>query len=137
MTVTIGRRASINLQGFMRVAWKGEGVEVSAEALELVARRRSEFGALVAAHQERKLYGVNVQLPSTGSSVCAASSSARARVSRRWPRTRWPSPGCVVPPALEQLQRRVPAAVPVVTERRTLGPELEQLSTVLTSTIPE
>ena len=46
-------------------------------------------------------------------------------------------PGRVVPPALEELQRRVLAAVPVVVERRTLGPELEQLSAVLTPAIPD
>jgi hypothetical protein len=41
-----------------------------------------------------------------------------------------------VPPALAPLQRSVLAAVPVVVERRTLGPELEKLSAVLTPEIP-
>jgi histidine ammonia-lyase len=46
-------------------------------------------------------------------------------------------PGRVVPPALAQLHQRVLAAVPVVVERRTLGPELERLAAVLTPAIPE
>ena len=60
MTVTIGGRADICLQSFRRVAWEGEGVEVSPEALRVVARRRREFLEFVAAHPDRKFYGVNV-----------------------------------------------------------------------------
>ncbi len=60
MTVTLGRRADICLESFERVAWDREGAEVSAEALALVARRRNEFLEFVAAHPDRKFYGVNV-----------------------------------------------------------------------------
>jgi histidine ammonia-lyase len=60
VTVTLGRRADISLEAFRRVAWEGEGVRVAPEALEVVARRREEFLALVAADPGRKLYGVNV-----------------------------------------------------------------------------
>ena len=45
-------------------------------------------------------------------------------------------PGREVPPALPPLQRSVLDAVPAVIERRTLGPELENLSAVLTPEIP-
>ena len=44
----------------MRVAWEEEAVEVSPDALALVARRRHEFLEFVAAHPDRKFYGVNV-----------------------------------------------------------------------------
>lgn len=60
MTVTLAARADISFDNFARVAWEGEGVEVAPDALALVARRRQEFLAFVAAHPERKFYGVNV-----------------------------------------------------------------------------
>lgn len=60
MTLTLARRADISLETFARVAWQGEEVRVAPEALEVVARRREEFLALVAADPARKFYGVNV-----------------------------------------------------------------------------
>ena len=60
VTVTLARRADISLDAFDRVAWEGEDVAIAAEALEVVARRREDFLALVAADPTRKLYGVNV-----------------------------------------------------------------------------
>jgi len=60
VTLTLGRRADIDLAAFARVAWDGEDVAVAPAALEVVARRRREFLALVAADPGRKLYGVNV-----------------------------------------------------------------------------
>ncbi len=60
MTVTLARRADISLDAFTRVAWEGEDVAIAPEALEVVARRREEFLALVAADPARKLYGINV-----------------------------------------------------------------------------
>ena len=60
MTVRLGARADICVQSFTRVAWEGEGVEVAPDALALIARRRTEFLAFVAAHPDRKFYGVNV-----------------------------------------------------------------------------
>jgi histidine ammonia-lyase len=60
VTVTLTRRADISLAAFARVAWEGEEVAIAPEALEVVARRREEFLALVAADPTRKLYGVNV-----------------------------------------------------------------------------
>ena len=60
MTVTLARRADIDLAAFARVAWRGEGVVVAPAALAEVARRRAEFLALVTADPARKIYGVNV-----------------------------------------------------------------------------
>ncbi len=60
MTVTLARRADIDLAAFARVAWDGEAVAVAPEALAEVDRRRAEFLALVAADPGRKIYGVNV-----------------------------------------------------------------------------
>jgi histidine ammonia-lyase len=60
VTVTLARRADICLQAFARVAWQAEQVAIAPEALEVVARRRDEFLALVAVKPTRKFYGVNV-----------------------------------------------------------------------------
>jgi histidine ammonia-lyase len=60
MTVTVTRRADIDLDSFARTAWEGEDVAVSAAALETVAQRREQLLAFVAASPGRKLYGVNV-----------------------------------------------------------------------------
>ncbi len=60
MTVTLERRADIDLAAFARVAWAGENVTLAPAAVEAIARRREEFLALVAADPTRKLYGVNV-----------------------------------------------------------------------------
>jgi histidine ammonia-lyase len=60
VTVTLARRADIDLAAYARVAWEGEPVTIAPAALAEVARRREQFLALVAADPERKLYGVNV-----------------------------------------------------------------------------
>ena len=60
MTVVIERRADIDLDSFARAAWEGEDVVVDAHALAVVARRREQLLAFVAANRTRKLYGVNV-----------------------------------------------------------------------------
>jgi histidine ammonia-lyase len=60
VTVTLARRADITLEAFARVAWREEDAAVAPAALQVVARRREEFLALVAADPARKLYGVNV-----------------------------------------------------------------------------
>jgi histidine ammonia-lyase len=60
MTVTLTRRADIDLAAFDRVAWQGEDVVIAPEALDTVARRREELLALAAADPTRKLYGINV-----------------------------------------------------------------------------
>jgi histidine ammonia-lyase len=60
VTVTLARRADISLDAFARVAWEGDDVAIAPEALAVVARRRAQLLALVAADPTRKLYGVNV-----------------------------------------------------------------------------
>jgi histidine ammonia-lyase len=60
MTVGLARRADIDLPAFRRVAWEGEPVEVKPSALTEVDRRRRQFLDFLAAHPERRFYGVNV-----------------------------------------------------------------------------
>ncbi len=60
MTVTLARRADIDLDAFRRVAWEGEAVSVDHAALDEVARRREQFLTFVAANPDRRFYGVNV-----------------------------------------------------------------------------
>ncbi len=60
MTVVLARRTEIDLDAFVRAAWQGEDVAVTADALAEVARRREQLLAFVAANPGRKLYGVNV-----------------------------------------------------------------------------
>jgi len=60
VTVTLARRADIDLPAYTRVAWGEEPVSVAPEALAEVGRRRAQFLALVAAAPDRKIYGVNV-----------------------------------------------------------------------------
>jgi histidine ammonia-lyase len=57
---TLSRRADISLASFERVAWDGEAVDIDPSALELIARRREQFLAFLAANADRKLYGINV-----------------------------------------------------------------------------
>jgi histidine ammonia-lyase len=60
MTVTLGRRADIDLAAFRRVAWERESVSISPEAVAEVDRRRAQFLDFLAANPERRVYGVNV-----------------------------------------------------------------------------
>jgi histidine ammonia-lyase len=60
VTVTLARRADIDLAAFHRVAWEGEDVAIAPEALAVVGQRRGELLTLVAADPTRKLYGINV-----------------------------------------------------------------------------
>jgi histidine ammonia-lyase len=60
MTVTLARRADIDLTAYRRVAWEGEPVRIDAAALAEVDRRRTQFLEFLAAHPERPVYGVNV-----------------------------------------------------------------------------
>jgi histidine ammonia-lyase len=58
--VRLARRADIDLDAFRRVAWEGEGVTITPAALALIGDRRARFEAFIAAHPERRLYGINV-----------------------------------------------------------------------------
>jgi histidine ammonia-lyase len=60
MTVTLARRADIDLTAVRRVAWEDEPVVVEAGALAEVDRRRRQFLDFIAAHPDRRFYGVNV-----------------------------------------------------------------------------
>jgi histidine ammonia-lyase len=60
MTVALARRADIDLAAFHRAAWEDEPVVVEAGALADVDRRRRQFEDFIAAHPERRFYGVNV-----------------------------------------------------------------------------
>ncbi len=60
MTVTLARRADICLSSFKRVAWEEEAVSVSVDARAAVTASRERFIEFVAAHPQRKFYGVNV-----------------------------------------------------------------------------
>ncbi len=58
--MSLARRADIDLDAFRRVAWEGEGVTIAPAALARIGDRRARFEAFVAAHPERRLYGINV-----------------------------------------------------------------------------
>lgn len=60
MTVQLAGRADIDLEAFERVAWDGEPVTITDEAAAVIDRRRAQFDAFIAAHPERRFYGVNV-----------------------------------------------------------------------------
>jgi histidine ammonia-lyase len=60
VTTRLDRRGDIDLGAFRRVAWEGEGTELTPSALELIGDRRRRFEAFVAAHPERRFYGINV-----------------------------------------------------------------------------
>jgi histidine ammonia-lyase len=58
--VRLGRRADIDLDAFRRVAWGGESATIAPAALARIGDRRTRFEAFVAAHPERRFYGINV-----------------------------------------------------------------------------
>jgi histidine ammonia-lyase len=60
LEVRLACRSDIDLDAFRRVAWDGEGVTIAPAALQRIADRRARFEAFVAAHPERRFYGINV-----------------------------------------------------------------------------
>jgi histidine ammonia-lyase len=58
--VWLACRADIDLDAFRRVAWEGERVTIAPAALARIGDRRARFEAFVAAHPERRFYGINV-----------------------------------------------------------------------------
>lgn len=58
MTITLSRRNDLTLDAVKRVAWGGEGVELSAEAHARIARAREDFLRLIA-REDITIYGVN------------------------------------------------------------------------------
>jgi histidine ammonia-lyase len=59
-SVQLARRADIDLDAFRRAAWDGEGVTIAPAALARIGDRRARFEEFVAAHPDRRLYGINV-----------------------------------------------------------------------------
>jgi histidine ammonia-lyase len=57
MTVVLANRHDINLDSFLRVAWRGEGVELAPEALDRMAESRRSFRALLDSDPDVVVYG--------------------------------------------------------------------------------
>lgn len=57
MTVVLATRADLTLEAYERVAWNGEGVELTAEAVARIAAARARFEALLD-DPELTVYGV-------------------------------------------------------------------------------
>jgi histidine ammonia-lyase len=58
MPVLLRSRSDIDLDSFLRVAWKGESVAIAGEALERIARCRETFLQLVESDPDAVIYGV-------------------------------------------------------------------------------
>lgn len=58
MSVEIGSRADINLGNYFRVAWQGEGVDLSETALATISMAREGFLRLITNNPELTIYGV-------------------------------------------------------------------------------
>ena len=57
MTVVLTNRREIDLDAFLRVAWRGEDVRLAPEALERMAECRQSFLALLASDPDLVVYG--------------------------------------------------------------------------------
>src|SRR5688500_16367677 len=57
MTVVLASRQDINLDSFLRVAWRDEGVELAPEAVERMAESRRSFRALLDRDPDVVVYG--------------------------------------------------------------------------------
>jgi histidine ammonia-lyase len=57
MTVVLTKRADINLDAFVRIAWQGEDVRVSSDALAQMAACRESFLALLESDPDLVVYG--------------------------------------------------------------------------------
>ena len=62
MAVTLTHRADIDLEVFRRVAWAGEGVAISREALRRIAECRASFLALIESDSGLVIYGVTTAM---------------------------------------------------------------------------
>lgn len=58
MTVALAWRADITLDAFARVAWRGESVEISPDALERIGACRKAFQRLLDSDPDMVVYGV-------------------------------------------------------------------------------
>lgn len=62
MTVTLTKRADINLESILRVAWQGESVQISEEAVAEIARCRASFLHLIDNDPTVMIYGVTTAM---------------------------------------------------------------------------
>ncbi|AYG62500.1 aromatic amino acid lyase [Rhizobium jaguaris] len=62
MTVTLTKRADINLASILRVAWQGESVQISEEAIAEIARCRASFLHLIDEDPTVMIYGVTTAM---------------------------------------------------------------------------
>jgi histidine ammonia-lyase len=62
MTLTITKRDDINLNTLLRVAWQGESVEISPEALAEIDRCRMAFMHLIDTDPDLMIYGVTTAM---------------------------------------------------------------------------
>src|ERR1700722_19765823 len=62
MTVTLRKRADINLESVLRVAWRQESVEIGDDALAEIARCRAAFLRLIDSDKNVVIYGVTTAM---------------------------------------------------------------------------
>ena len=62
MTLTLTHRADIGLEAFRRVAWNGEDVRISDQALTRIAECRASFLALIESDSGLVIYGVTTAM---------------------------------------------------------------------------
>jgi histidine ammonia-lyase len=85
MPVVLRNRADIDLDCFLRVAWKGEGVTIAPEALESIGLCRETFLQLLESDPDAVVYGVTTA-PGDRANV-PLSGEERERWARRSPMT--------------------------------------------------
>jgi len=95
MTVTLTKRADINLDTFLAVAWKRSDVRISEAALDRIAHSRAAFLKLIDSDPPPVIYGVTTamgelasvrQPPSSPGPRKRKPATASTPASRRWPR---------------------------------------------------
>ena len=62
MTVTLTKRADIDLNAFLRVAWRKEDVRIDAAALAQIERCRASFLRLIETDPTVVIYGVTTAM---------------------------------------------------------------------------
>ncbi len=77
MTVTVARRSDINLDTLVRVAWQGEGVEISPAALAEIDRCRAAFLQLIDTDPDLMIYGVTTAMGELASTRLASDERTR------------------------------------------------------------
>ncbi|MGO4838106.1 aromatic amino acid lyase, partial [Rhizobiaceae sp. 2RAB30] len=62
MTIILTTRADINLDTFLRVAWKKEGVAIDDQALRRIEECRTSFLQLIDSDTDLVIYGVTTAM---------------------------------------------------------------------------